>query len=183
MKMSKVAKLVGVDRRTIYNWVTNPTLTHLFSEEARSQGSRELDESDTIIANTINYLRQHMTTEWEEIADRIEEGFRITDLPLSATEVDTGQTPLHQFTRTITLTQERDAALKQLAEAQEALKQMEAHYEARLEQLRDQYETRLEDERQRGRGEMERLLREIAELRYEIGKLESDKQQPDSNTA
>ena len=86
---------------------------------------------------------------------------------------------MQQFTHSLTLAQERDAALKQLEEAHEELKEMEARYETRLAELRDQYESRLEDERQRGRGEMERLFREIAELRYEIGKLEIDTQRPE----
>ena len=78
-------------------------------------------------------------------------------------------------TRSLAVAQERDAALKQLADAQKELEEIEGRHEAKLDELRDYYETKLDDERQRSREELERLLREIAELRYEIGKLESDK--------
>ncbi len=184
MKMSKVAKMIGADRRTVFNWVTHESLSHLFSENARNEGDRELNEQDIFVVNTINHLRQHVTTDWEEIAEKIEEGYQVTDLSISAVDVDTGKTPLQQFTRSLAIAQERDAALKQLEEAQKELQEVEGRYESRLDQLRDQYETRLEEERKRARhdveqerkqsrDEMERLLREIAELRYEIGKLES----------
>ncbi|MBZ0292777.1 MAG: hypothetical protein K8L99_09480 [Anaerolineae bacterium] len=184
MKMSKVAKMIGVDRRTIYNWVTHESLEHLFSEGAKNEGDRELSEQDIFVINTINYLRQNMTTDWDEIAERIEEGYQVTDLSIGAVDVDTGKTPLQQFTRTLAIAQERDAALKQLEEAQKELREIESRYETKLDELRDHYEAKLEEERKRGREdvieerkqsreEMERLLREIAELRYEIGKLES----------
>jgi|GEM_PF-910145 len=189
MKMSKVAKMIGVDRRTIYNWVTHESLSHLFSESARNEGDRDLDEQDIFVVNTINHLRQHVTNDWEEIAEKIEDGYQITDLSIGATEVDTGKTPLQQFTRTLAIAQERDAALKQLEEAQKELREIEDRYENKLDQLREQYEARLEEERKRSRedaeherkhsrDEMERLLREIAELRYEIGKLESTSSKP-----
>jgi hypothetical protein len=38
--------------------------------------------------------------------------------------------------------------------------------------MRIDHKKELEEERKTGKTEMERLLREIAELRYEIGKLE-----------
>lgn len=184
MKMSKVAKMIGVDRRTIYNWVTHESLEHLFSEGAKNEGDRELSEQDIFVINTINHLRQNITTDWDEIAERIEEGYQVTDLSIGAVDVDTGKTPLQQFTRTLAIAQERDAALKQLEEAQKELREIESRYETKLDELRDHYEAKLEEERKRGREdvieerkqsreEMERLLREIAELRYEIGKLES----------
>ncbi len=184
MKMSKVAKMIGVDRRTIYNWVTHESLEHLFSEGARNEGDRELSEQDIFVVNTINYLRQNVTTDWDEIAERIEEGYQVTDFSIGAVDVDTGKTPLQQFTRAIAIAQERDAALKQLEEAQKELREIESRYETKLDELRDHYEAKLDEERKRGRNElveerkqsreeMERLLREIAELRYEIGKLES----------
>jgi DNA-binding transcriptional MerR regulator len=178
MKMSKVAKMVGVDRRTIYNWVTHKSLESLFSEGARNEGDRELNESDIFVVNTINYLRQNITTDWKEIAERIEDGYQVTELSIASMDVDTGKTPLQQFTRALSIAQERDSALKQLSEAQKELKEIDGRYETKLTELRDRYEVKLDDERKRSRSEMERLLREIAELRYEIGKLESNSPQP-----
>lgn len=161
MRMSKVAKLVGVDRRTIYNWITHESLSHLFSEEAKQEGDRDLSEKDIFVINTIHHLRKTLTNEWKEIAEKIESGYQVTELSVGASDVDTGKTPLQQFTRTLTIAQERDAALEQLESARQELKAMREHYEKRLE-----------EERSRGETRAEKLLREIAELRYEIGKLE-----------
>ena len=183
MKMSKVAKMVGVDRRTIYNWVTHKSLEHLFSESARNEGDRELNENDIFVVNTINHLRQNVTTDWEEIAERIEEGYQVTEPSIGSVDVDTGKTPLQQFTRMLSIAQERDSALKQLDEAQKELKGIEERYEIKLTELRDHYEVKLDEERKLSRTEMERLLREIAELRYEIGKLESKSPRSKENDA
>lgn len=177
MKMSKVAKMIGVDRRTIYNWVTHEALEHLFSERARNEGDRELNEQDIFIVNTINHLRQNITTDWDEIAQKIEGGYQVTELSIGATEVDTGKTPIQQFTRMIAIAKERDTALKQLEEARAALDQIESQYEAKLDELREQYEKRLYDEQSQRREEFERLMREASEregkLQRELGKLEA----------
>jgi len=177
MKMSKVAKMIGVDRRTIYNWVTHESLLHLFSEGARNEGDRELDEQDIFVVNTINHLRQNVTTDWEEIAEKIEEGYQVTELSIGATDVDTGKTPLQQFTRTLALAQERDAALKQLEEVRRELSEIEAHHEQKLDEVRQYYEEKLSEEQERRRAEVERLMREASEregkLQRELGKLEA----------
>lgn len=183
MRMSKVAKMVGISRRTIYNWIAHESLSHLFSQDAKREGERELNERDVFVINTIHHLRQHVTTDWDEVAQKIEDGYLVTDLSIGATDVDTGKTPIQQFTRTITIAQERDAALKQLEEAQIELKAMEESHEAEIERLRQEHREQLQEERDRGleRYESERersdqrtdrLMREIAELKYEIGKLE-----------
>ena len=163
MKMSKVAKMIGVDRRTIYNWVTNPSLSHLFSPGAQNEGDRDLNEEDIFVVNTINHLRQNITTNWDEIAQRMDEGYRVTDLSINATDVDTGKTPLQQFTRTLAIAQERDMALKQLDEVRQELDQMKTSYKAEIEDLRQQYEEKLNDEQQSRREEIERLTRETSE--------------------
>lgn len=177
MKMSKVAKMIGVDRRTVYNWVMHESLTHLFSPGALNEGDRDLSENDIFVVNTVNYLRQNITTDWDEIARQIEDGYRITDLSISATEVDTGKTPLQQFTRTLAIAQERDLALKQLEEIKKELNETQANYELKLEELRQQYEDRLNSEQQRSHDEIKRLMREASEregkLQRELGKLEA----------
>ena len=177
MKMSKVAKMIGVDRRTIYNWVTHESLSHLFSEGARNEGDRELDEQDIFVINTINHLRQNVTTDWEEIAEKIEEGYQVTDLSIGATDVDTGKTPLQQFTRALAIAQERDAALKQLEEVRRELSEIETRHEQKLDEVRQYYEEKLGEEQERRREEVERLMRVASEregrLQRELGKLEA----------
>jgi hypothetical protein len=183
MKLAKVAKMIDADRRTVYNWVTDPMLKRFFSDSSQDEGDRELDEQDVIVANTIRFLRKDRTTTFEEIAKKLESGYRNTDLALGAVTVDTGKTPLQQFTRTLTVVQERDEAQKQLAEAERELVEAEARHGRELKELKENYEQRLDDERQQNRltleaererynNKTESLLREIAELKYEIGKLE-----------
>ena len=91
--------------------------------------------------------------------------------------------PLQQFTRTLTIVQERDAALKRLAEVEEEMEQMREDHKRELEQERQASKKELEKEREKSeiaKGQlMERLLREIAELRYEIGKLEEKSREND----
>lgn len=169
--------MVGVDRRTIYNWVTHESLEHLFSERARNEGDRELNEQDIFVVNTINHLRQNVTTDWEEIAEKIEEGYQVTDLSIGAVDVDTGKTPLQQFTRMLAIAQERDIAIKQLEEVRKELREIETHYETKFDELRQQYEKKLGEEQQRRREEVERLMRDASEregkLQRELGKLEA----------
>lgn len=177
MKMSKVAKMIGVDRRTIYNWVTHKSLEKFFSEDARNEGDRQLSEHDIFIANTINHLRRSITTDWNEIAEQLESGYIITDLSVGAAEVDTGKTPLQQFTRTLAIAQERDLAIKQLEVVQEKLQGIEELHKAEISEVRQQYEEKLNEEQQVRIKEIERLMREASEreskLSRELGKLEA----------
>jgi len=165
MKMSKVAKMVGVDRRTIYNWVQHPSLHHLFSKAAINEGDRELDERDIFVINTIAYLREHKVTEWGEIAKRIEDGYVVTGLPVSAAEVDTGRTPLQQYTYSAETKMQLDAANKRIIQLEDMILELKVEH-------RDE----LEAERQERSEEKEKLLREMGEregkLLREIGQLE-----------
>lgn len=183
MRLSKVAKLIGIDRKTIDNWINHDALNHLFSSESKKEGDRDVSESDIFTLNTIHYLRKNITTDWKEIAEKIEGGYQVTDLSIGATDVDVGKTPLQQFTRTLTIVQERDAALKRLAEVEEEMEQMREDHKRELEQERQASKKELENEREKSeiaKGQlMERLLREIAELRYEIGKLEEKSREND----
>lgn len=151
MKLSKVGKMIGVSRRTVYNWVTHPSLEQFFSEEARKEGDRDLDEEDVLLIMTIKFLRDRVTTDWEEIAEKLEGGFRESNLSVGALEVDTGMTPLALMERNLILRQERDEALRQ----------------------RDEAKGEIETIRVSHASEKERLMREIAELNREIGRLEA----------
>jgi hypothetical protein len=149
MKMSKVGRLVGVDRGTILNWVNNKSMEHLFSSNARNEGSRELDEQDIFIVNTIKHLRKTDTTDWERIAKKIDDGYIITDLSIGSADVDTGKTPVQQFTRTIEIAQERNLAVKQLAELQDKLLHIEEVHKEEMNKVRQGYDTKLSEKEQR----------------------------------
>jgi hypothetical protein len=183
MKLSKVAKMIGTDRRTVYNWILNPAIKRFFSDAALNEGDRELDERDIISVNTIAYLRKNVTTDWDEIAQKLEDGYTYSDLSIASVEVDTGKTPLQQFTRSLAIAQERDEALKQLEEAQKELAKIEELHGKEIHQLKSGYEQQLKDERERSKEDLqaqqqkyesktEALLREIAELKFELGRLQ-----------
>jgi hypothetical protein len=148
MKMSKVAKMVGVNRRTILNWVTHKSLVAFFSAEARNEGDRELDEKDIFIINTIKDLRDNTTRDWEKIAQKIHDGYLVTDLSISAVEVDTGKTPLQQFTRTLAIAQERDLVVKQLEDVQGKLEVIEEIHKKEIRDLTTAHKAELKEEQQ-----------------------------------
>jgi DNA-binding transcriptional MerR regulator len=195
MKMSKVAKMVGVDRRTIYNWVTHKSLEKLFSKDARNSGKRYFNEEDIFIVNTIHHLRQNVTDNWEKIAEQIESGYIITDLSIGAVDVDTGKTPLQQFTRTLAIAQERDLAIQQLEEVQEKLEELaenhkaeikaiesehkvevktiESDHKAEIKAIESEYKAEIKEERQQSIGEIRKAAERESKLSRELGKLEA----------
>jgi len=165
MKMSKVAKMIGLDRRTIWNWVEHEKLKHLFSEEAKNQGRRELNERDIFVINTIAHLRERGTFDWDEIARQINGGYVVTGLALGALEVDTGRTPIQQFTYAAEAKFQLEAANNQLMLLRDEMLELKLEHRNELEtQRRDHAE------------EKEKLLREMGEkvsqLMRQIGRLE-----------
>jgi hypothetical protein len=203
MKMSKVAKMIGVDRSTIDNWIKRKDLEKFFSDNARNKGSRDLIEQDIFVANTINHLRKTFSSEWGEIAEELERGYLVTDLSIGAAEVDTGTTPVQQFTRSLAIAQERDLAIKQTAELQERFEAIEGVHKREVSDLRKEYEDKLDEKEQQYKGridEKEQLhkdelkdirkeyekkldekeknrideIREASELKYKIGQLEAE---------
>jgi transposase len=195
MKMSKVAKMIGVDRRTIYNWVANESLKKFFSEGARNEGAREMNEQDIFVVNTINHLKKTFSSDWSDIAEQLESGYLTADLSVSAADVDTGKTPMQLFTRALELSKAHDLAVGQLAEVQNKLLHIETVHKEEIDKARQEYEDKLNEERQ---GYEEKLnkkeqryeeklgkeqqlrIKEIheasqreGELRYKLGKLEA----------
>lgn len=152
MKMGKVAKMIGVDRATVFNWIERPELKHLFSDDAKQGGDRELNENDIFILNTVNHMREYETKNWKEIAAKIEGGYVFHDMSLASADVDTGKTPVQQFSRTMQLSEQLKESEERVIELDQALK------EERNMRLADQ----------------ERYLRELGDLREQIGGLKAE---------
>ena len=163
--LSIVGKMVGVSRKTVFNWIEHESLKHLFSEEAKDDGNRLLNENDLFIINTINFLRENGTREWDEIAEKIETGYRITDLSIAASEVDTGLTPAELFAKTLAITQERDLVMQQRDQALAKMEELHDLYKEELKEQRARIEERFDDI-------IERQQEQIAKLNREIGRLE-----------
>jgi len=98
MKSGKVARMLGLDRRTVTNWTDKEEFARFFSPEARNLTSgyqRTYTESDVIVLNTIRVERDR-NTPWEDIAVMLQNGERHLDLPPSALTVET-TAPVSQY--------------------------------------------------------------------------------------
>lgn len=154
MKLARVAKALDINERTLKLWIGNPALAPYFSAPARIDNpSREMDDDDLIVANTIRKLREGMSNhnvDWQAIADRLNSGHRDDDLPPTAAVVDSRASMLAQHSRTVGLTLERDAALKRI----------------------NDLETALAEERRQHMADNERLLRELSDARVAAANVE-----------
>lgn len=147
MKPARVAKILGIDQKTVTNWTDHPALRRFFSLDAVSEDKprqREYSEADVLVLNTIRNERAR-NTPWEEIATILANGHLDRNLPASSLLVEAA-VPVVQYERFLALTNERDAALKEV----ERLTQEGKLKEAMLEELR----------------------KDIRDLNREIGRLE-----------
>jgi DNA-binding transcriptional MerR regulator len=156
MRSGELAKLLGVADQTLLNWMKQPEVKHYFSREALgSAGSvqRTYTEEDAIILNSIRELRSNGTSDWQEIAKLLADGFRNLEFPKNALITDTRVIPVpmaEQATQLAQVLQERDSALERATELAQAL----------------------EDERAGRKKDNEMAQAELRRLEREIGKLE-----------
>jgi DNA-binding transcriptional MerR regulator len=155
MRSGEVGKLLGIDRSTVKNWTDRPELTKYFTESARRgvELQREYDQADILVINTIRTERQR-GAKWSDIAALLETGYRDADLPLSASTVE--MTPAETFAKSLQLQIERDRAMELVAQYKDMLETKERELEAA---------------HQAKAAETERLMREIGDLREQIGGL------------
>lgn len=154
MKTGKVAKVFGVDRKTISNWTDMPQFKNFFSSEALGMNRTQRDylEPDLLVINTIRILRNR-GEDWDEIAATLEIGERERELPISALLVET-TAPIAQYGRIVELQTMLEAA------------------EERIDQLKKQVDAVRNEERQRARDREQELLNQIITLSKEISRLE-----------
>jgi len=121
MRSGEAAKILGVDRNTVYNWTQNPELSHFFSPGAKMEdgsAQRILTQSDLLVLNTIRTKRGQGILDWKEIAAVLESGERVQDFPQNAISGDPRTVPLHQVeqsAKAMITTGERDQALSKVA--------------------------------------------------------------------
>jgi hypothetical protein len=156
MNATRAAKALAINQGTLKLWIDRPELATYFSASARREGfSRDLNDDDVIVANTIRSLRAGVgnnNVDWQQIADQLNSGYRDRSLPPEADHVDTGLTVIAQHERIAAIVTERDAANARVSEL-----------EKQVRELLDRVDT-LHNER---REEAERLLREQAQIRDE----------------
>lgn len=163
MRTGEAAKILGIDRTTIYNWADTPELKKFFSANATGEdGStqRLLTESDVLVLNTIRMQRSKGNRLWADIAQVLESGYRDQQFPQNAISGDPRTIPLpqaEQSAKAVGTMAERDGALARVEELTEQVRELSA-------KLSESEKARYEDR--------EKLLREIGELRHQLGRLE-----------
>ena len=169
MKLQKAAAILGVNRRTVVNWISNDDLAQFFSVDAKRKGSPSLSEQDMLVLNTIHSLRENGVQEWSEIASRISSGELVSKFPLEAvktenqfdaTALELYQVNVHLKEKLVSLEKENETLEKQLENEREKNRQQET-------EVRKEYEQRLLDMQSN-------LLREIATLNFKLGRLGSE---------
>ena len=86
-KTGRIAKMFGIDPKTIYSWVDR--YSDFFSSEARAEDSkyRSFTPDDMIILNTIRIERAG-GTDWDDLLVKLKSGYRDTNLPPEATTIE-----------------------------------------------------------------------------------------------
>jgi len=168
MRPANVAQMLGVSAKTITAWTDHPTLSPFFSADTGSDNSRqrEYTEHDVFVLNTIRIERARNTS-WEDIAKMLRNGVLDRDLPASSLLVKS-TVPVAQYERFIALTNERDAALKEVDRLSQELRQRD---EA-MERMRHERDETLDMIRRENNILLDSLRNEVRQLNREIGRLE-----------
>ncbi len=96
MKTGEAAHMLGIDPKTIVNWINNPALSKYFSPTARKEDGlkqRLLTDNDVAILNTVRHASAGGRANWTEIADIVESGNLERDIPQNAGFNDTRMVP------------------------------------------------------------------------------------------
>lgn len=151
MRTGEAAQRLGLDGKTIRNWMDEELIAPLLSAGARRElggAHRTLNDDDLRIMSTIRHLRiAEKITDWQEIREYLETGKRVEPPTLDGVtaQTETVSRPYaEQGAQVAALRAERDA-------------------------LRHQLETALE----RYYGDTSALHQKIGDLREEIGRLKA----------
>jgi len=119
MKTGEVAKMMGLNPKTITNWTDQEDLAEYFSEDAQrddgSGGQREYLEEDILVINTIRIHKTRQNT-WRDVAKVLATGHREVDMPITAT-LTKSISPANQVAAMMLIKAERDTALAQLQDS------------------------------------------------------------------
>ena len=177
MKTGKVAKVFGIDRKTVSNWTDMPQFHKFFSSEAHSinRTQREYLEPDLLVINTIRAMRDK-GMDWDEIAIFLETGERERELPPSALLVET-MAPIAQYGRLVEL----QTALDKANEQNEILQDDLEHLRAELQEHRDKAQQQLQEYRDKVQQELQQRVDEVRNQERETAKSERSELQTTIN--
>jgi hypothetical protein len=157
VKTGKMSKSLGIDPKTITDWVTREEFKDFFSLGAKleaGKAQRDFNMDDQVLLNTIRELRNEQgEKDWEKIASEIRNGHRATKMPDSFYTTET-TTSMQVYTQMIEIKNQLDLITID----------------------RDQLRVDLEKEREARRTSESELNREIGKL---LGKLETLQEQLD----
>jgi hypothetical protein len=181
MRTGKVAKALGIDQKTITNWLNRDELKDLFSPGARmdvGKSQRDFNMDDQLILNSIRYLRNDQgEKDWEKIAAEIQRGYRQTEMPDSYYTTET-TTSMQVYTKMIEIKNQLDLMTTERNQLHIELENERTKSQNELTEQRARFEIEFDIERTRLRGELkEERIRLQGELKEERTRLltESDK--------
>lgn len=152
MKTGEIAKMMGLNPKTITNWTDQEELRMFFGDGAKidetSGKQRDYSSEDVLVINTVRVHKTRRNT-WKDVASLLMTGYRETELPASAALTKT-ISPADQMAAMMALKAERDTAQAQLEDAR-----------LEIERLRNE----LKEQR-------DGTMKDIIELNKEIARLE-----------
>jgi DNA-binding transcriptional MerR regulator len=159
MKTGEVAKMMGLNPKTITNWTDQEDLSVFFTEDSRrsdeSSSQREYSEEDILAINTIRVHKTRQNT-WKDVAKILATGHRETDLPITAT-LTKSISPADQVAALMLIKAERDTALAQLQDAMFEI---------------DRLRMELKEQREESSKEIIELNRQLARLELKLEMLQ-----------
>jgi len=172
MKTGKVAKVFGIDRKTVSNWTDMPQFQRFFSSEAKgiNRTQRDYIEPDLLVINTIRAMR-NKSMDWDEIAVALESGERERELPASAMLVET-TAPIAQYGRIVELQTALEASEEQIEELHEEIMRLRNEADQREQTHQERVDSVRNEERSKASEREQQLLEEIIKLNRQMAGLE-----------
>jgi len=138
MRLGNAAKAMGVDTETISRWIAS--YGDFFTSAARGQDSaqREITEADLIVLNTIRHMRRERLGS-DGIWDKLNEGFRVAELPAAAAGIDLGLTTVNAYANTLAIQRQLDEARAIIQKLQQQIQDTQKADAAEKERLMTQW--------------------------------------------
>lgn len=172
MKTGEVASSLGVAVDTIRNWINQPALNRFFSDSATGADGtpqRTYIQDDVRILNTIRDLRARKITDWDAIATRLDNGYRVDELPQNATTTGTRTVPYEQAEQAA-LTTAIQARLEEAQTLIAELRQQNSEKEKKIEELQQEVRALIRDN---NNDKVESLQQEVRDLIRKLGRAEA----------
>lgn len=170
MRIGKVCKaLGGIDNDTIKNWIERPELAKFFSPTAHGDGvtQRDITESDLIVLNTVRSLRVTGTTDWVDIAARLDGGYRDAALPMEAAFVE-GTASVQVYNNSLALTKELNETRELVSTLRAEIERLQNDRIADLKEMYREQREELKREQQEHQEERDRIREQLSEANIKL---------------